>query len=597
MAKAGNAVIGALKVALGIDTASFETGLKSAQGSLAGFGKSLKTIAKTAGIGAVFGAITAGLKISINTMDDFNKASQKFGIPVEQLSALAYAAELADVSFESLGVGLKKLAVSMSQNSAIFKELGIDIRGLTTEQGLLALADAFRKIPDGANKTAIAIKLLGKSGSDLIPLLNQGSAAIAEQADEARALGLVFSADAGSKAEQFNDNLTRLNRVLTGVFTQIAVGIAGPLADFTDQLVIIAKQADAAFSVVDLFKAILAGLAPVLITTNKELAAIGLTFGALSEAAGLVVSGDFAKVGEVFTRLGEDLETVRRRAEQARSALDAVNMGTRGGAAAAFSRPPAPAADTGPSLEDIDAREKAAKAAADQAEKIKELISDLKFEQQQLGATALQQEINNNLRKAGTEITADQRREIIAATAAAFSYSQDLAQQNETAKRALEQQTQLWEELGRAIESTVLNTLDSLIDKTFTWKDALGDTLRLAASVLANIGSNSISNAGGWGSILQNIPGFAMGGGFTVGGSGGIDSQLVAFRATPGEQVTVSNDGGPMGGFTFAPSTVIDARGSNMSEQQIKAMLDARDRAWREALPGQFKSARIRGKL
>ena len=39
--------------------------------------------------------------------------------------------------------------------------------------------------------------------------------------------------------------------------------------------------------------------------------------------------------------------------------------------------------------------------------------------------------------------------------------------------------------------------------------------------------------------IIAQTPGFAFGGDFTVGGTGGTDSQLVAFRATPGEQVSV----------------------------------------------------------
>lgn len=38
----------------------------------------------------------------------------------------------------------------------------------------------------------------------------------------------------------------------------------------------------------------------------------------------------------------------------------------------------------------------------------------------------------------------------------------------------------------------------------------------------------------------QQTQGFMTGGNFTVGGTGGADSQMVAFRATPGEQVTVS---------------------------------------------------------
>lgn len=39
--------------------------------------------------------------------------------------------------------------------------------------------------------------------------------------------------------------------------------------------------------------------------------------------------------------------------------------------------------------------------------------------------------------------------------------------------------------------------------------------------------------------IIAQTPGFAFGGDFTVGGTGGTDSQLVAFRATPGEHVSV----------------------------------------------------------
>ena len=46
---------------------------------------------------------------------------------------------------------------------------------------------------------------------------------------------------------------------------------------------------------------------------------------------------------------------------------------------------------------------------------------------------------------------------------------------------------------------------------------------------------------------LGGIPGFQHGGSFTVGGSGGADSQLVAFRASPGERVSVSSGSGGAG--------------------------------------------------
>lgn len=48
----------------------------------------------------------------------------------------------------------------------------------------------------------------------------------------------------------------------------------------------------------------------------------------------------------------------------------------------------------------------------------------------------------------------------------------------------------------------------------------------------------------GTGGFAGGIPGFQGGGSFTVGGSGGPDSQLVAFRATPGEPVNVGQGGG-----------------------------------------------------
>lgn len=48
-----------------------------------------------------------------------------------------------------------------------------------------------------------------------------------------------------------------------------------------------------------------------------------------------------------------------------------------------------------------------------------------------------------------------------------------------------------------------------------------------------------------------SLPGFQHGGAFTVGGSGGVDSRVVAFRASPGERVTVSPPGGGGGGLDY----------------------------------------------
>lgn len=53
----------------------------------------------------------------------------------------------------------------------------------------------------------------------------------------------------------------------------------------------------------------------------------------------------------------------------------------------------------------------------------------------------------------------------------------------------------------------------------------------------------------------RDVPGYATGGSFLVGGSGGIDSQLVSFMATPGERVTVSPPG-QQGGINITANGV-----------------------------------------
>ena len=86
---------------------------------------------------------------------------------------------------------------------------------------------------------------------------------------------------------------------------------------------------------------------------------------------------------------------------------------------------------------------------------------------------------------------------------------------------------------------------------------------------------------GGFGALFNALPGFATGGNFTVGGSGGTDSQLVAFRATPGEDVSVRTPGqqaaaqGGGGGMSVRiinvldPSVVLDALNSSEGEEVI----------------------------
>ena len=71
---------------------------------------------------------------------------------------------------------------------------------------------------------------------------------------------------------------------------------------------------------------------------------------------------------------------------------------------------------------------------------------------------------------------------------------------------------------------------------------------------------------------LLGFPEFAHGGSFTVGGKGGTDSNVVAFRASKGETVTISKPG--QSGASIVFHNTYDFSGSTLSEGEVRAMID-----------------------
>jgi hypothetical protein len=306
---AGNATIGSLKVNLGLNSAEFQSGLKKAQGSLANFGKlatvGLAAAAAAAAVAAV--AIGSAIKASIDAADQMLIASQKIGVGVEALSALKYAADLSAVSFDQLQTGLKKLSVNMADAAGkgvgkaadAFRTLGISVTdasgNLRSGDAVFAdVADKFAAMENGAGKTALAVALFGKAGADLIPLLNEGKAGLAEMREEAEALGLIISTETAEAAESFNDNLDRLKMVGTGVTNQLAAELAPALNDVTAGLVDAIKGTNLMRGVGQALDVTLKVLGTAFIAISAQVARFGNIIGTVSKAIVQVFQGDFA---------------------------------------------------------------------------------------------------------------------------------------------------------------------------------------------------------------------------------------------------------------------------------------------------------------
>lgn len=212
------------------------------QGAFSGLASTIGALAGAAGVSALGSLV----KNSIDAADELGKLSQRVGVTVESLSELQYAGQLADVGTDALAEGLKKLSVNLQDAAngnkglqASFAAVGISIAelgNLNADQAVRRIADAFSRMEDGARKTALATDLGGRSFSQWIPLLNQGSAGLRDAAEEARRFGVVVDSDTAKAAEAFNDNLTRLRATADGFAKDLASRMLPTLERFTNEL-------------------------------------------------------------------------------------------------------------------------------------------------------------------------------------------------------------------------------------------------------------------------------------------------------------------------------------------------------------------------
>ncbi len=326
--------LGNLIVNLSANTAQFQSAMEKsaymAQQRMAQMQKSAAMAGKAIGVAFVagVGAASVLVKQAIDSADAMSKMAQKAGVSVESLSTLAYAAELSGVEVGSLQSAMVKLAKGMSDASMGTGEAmkGFDALGISVKDsaGNLKSSDAmmsevaakFAGMEDGANKTALAVAIFGKSGADMIPMLNGGATGLKSMQDEARALGLELDGSTAPAAERFNDNLTRLNSVKKGFANQIMKAVLPALEGMTNSLVDSAKSAGgmdkAARAAAAGIKILLTGGA--LITATFK--AVGEYLGGVAAQAVAFFSGNFRQAIEIGKMANADfIATLKGTAE------------------------------------------------------------------------------------------------------------------------------------------------------------------------------------------------------------------------------------------------------------------------------------------
>ena len=205
---------------LGNAASKVQGGIRGLAGAAGGLGGALGALVPAVSV-AGMAALAKG---AIDTADDFAKMSAKTGASVEQLSKFKQAADLGGSSIEEVGNSMLKLnrALGTGEGPAIeaLKTLGINANNAngklkSTDAIMLEVADKFKAMPDGANKSALAMELFGKSGANMIPMLNGGSKAI-------DGLNATMTTKFAKAAEVFNDRITTIQAKLMELGVQLA---------------------------------------------------------------------------------------------------------------------------------------------------------------------------------------------------------------------------------------------------------------------------------------------------------------------------------------------------------------------------------------
>lgn len=205
---------------------------RSVQSNISGLQGALRGIAAPLAAAFSVAGIVSFMKSTIDLADRLNDVAMQTGFTVEQLSALGNAAKLNGSNTETLTTGLIKLNRAISEAASgseeqkkAFQALGItqeELRNKAPIDIFYKVSDAFASANDGAVKTDISMKLLGRSGAELIPVLNQGSS-------ELKKFGASFTAEDAKRASEFNDNIDQivinLQKMAATIFGPILKGL------------------------------------------------------------------------------------------------------------------------------------------------------------------------------------------------------------------------------------------------------------------------------------------------------------------------------------------------------------------------------------
>lgn len=224
------------KLGLQLDTGSWAKGEQFLSGVKGAFVGILATLGLNSISNMIEGVVELGGRL--------NDQAQKTGVAVEALQYYGYVAKLNSSSAEGITHAITKLNRNLgelAQNGKgpagdALKKLGINFqdagfKAKSSDEKLQLIAESLAKLPDGPEKVAIAMDLLGRSGAELIPTLNDLGKNGKQLKAEFDEFGGALSGEQTAALDEYGDSIDKSKAMLGGLKNQIVAGMLPVLAE------------------------------------------------------------------------------------------------------------------------------------------------------------------------------------------------------------------------------------------------------------------------------------------------------------------------------------------------------------------------------
>ena len=261
--------------------------------------------------------VAAGVAVSLGTVaykagkaaDELNTLSKVSGVGTDELQKYSVAADLVDVSTETIVKALKKLKKNMYQvgyygkgPAEEFEALGVAVTDTNgelrdAEEVFTDVLEALSKITNETERDAIAQKLLGNAASELNPLIEDGGETYKRVAETLKKYDLDFvDEETLQRANEFNDELDTMKLLGKVAFQSMGSELAGYLAPALKKVVdMVGKFAKwlsnlnpKVLTVVASIAGLLSVLAPLLISFGKLVSGISAVIKVVNLASGAI---------------------------------------------------------------------------------------------------------------------------------------------------------------------------------------------------------------------------------------------------------------------------------------------------------------------